>query len=80
MRICLDAGHCGLKQKPAGTFRVKVICSALSVRAGAGLTYPVQMLVRGGEVFTITEVQGSWGRLSSGAGWINITAPYCRRL
>lgn len=27
-------------------------------------------------VFTITEVQGGWGKLKSGAGWINISTTY----
>lgn len=30
------------------------------------------MVVRGPNVFTITEVQGSYGRLKSGAGWLNL--------
>jgi len=31
--------------------------------------------------YTITEIQnGSWGRLKSGAGWINCSASYCKRV
>ena len=30
------------------------------------------MVVRGPNIFTITEVQGSYGRLKSGAGWLNL--------
>ena len=35
---------------------------------------------RKGVVYTIVETQGSWGRLKSGAGWINISDRYVRRI
>ncbi len=66
------------------SFLVKVTCAALNVRSGAGLHHPVQQVVKRGEVFTIVEVVtvagAAWGRLKSGAGWINITMPYCKRV
>ena len=65
-------------------FLVRVTCAALNVRSGAGLHNPIKQVVRRGEVFTIVdtaEVAGAtWGKLKSGAGWINITAKYCKRV
>ncbi len=66
------------------SFLVKVTCAALNVRSGAGLHHPVKQVVRKAEVFTIVETAevagATWGRLKSGAGWINITVPYCKRV
>lgn len=76
----------GLKKKAGtaaadGTFRVQVTCDSLNVRKGAGINYDAVQAVRRGEVFTITEVKvGTWGRLKSGAGWINIGAKYCKKV
>ena len=39
---------------------------------GPGSEYPATVVVRGPNIFTITEVQGSYGRLKSGAGWLNL--------
>lgn len=65
-------------------FLVRIICHALNVRSGAGLHHPVKQVVKCGEVFTIVEtaeVSGAtWGRLKSGAGWINVTSKYCKRV
>ena len=74
-------------QAPAeqGTgYLVKVICSSLNVRAGAGVGYKVNTVVRRGEVYTIVETKqvgaSTWGRLKSGAGWMNVGESYCRRI
>lgn len=66
-------------------FIVRVICDELNVRKGAGVEFPVSVVVHQGEAFTITETAkasdgGIWGRLKSGAGWINIGSDYCKRL
>jgi hypothetical protein len=57
-------------------FLVKITCSVLNVRAGAGTNYKVNTTVKKGEVFTIvdTKTNGStvWGKLKSGAGWISL--------
>lgn len=62
------------KQDPAQSlpYLVKITASALNVRAGAGLQYNVNTCVKKGEVFTIIEEKGEWGKLKSGAGWINL--------
>lgn len=66
-------------------FLVKILDDTLNVRSGAGTEYPVVNNVYKGYVFTIVETRnaadgGLWGRLKSGAGWINIGAGYCRRV
>lgn len=58
-------------EKPA-TFLVKVNCEILNVRKGPSTTYPITTTVKRGEVYTITEKIGEWGRLKSGAGFINL--------
>lgn len=73
--------------KPATTtttsstsFKVKIIVDELNYRAGAGTSYKVNGTVKKGEVYTITQTSGSWGKLKSGAGWINISSKYVTRL
>lgn len=68
-----------------GAFIVRVTCAELNVRRAPGVEYGVTTTVRRGEAFTITETAkardgGTWGKLKSGAGWINIGAGYCVRV
>ena len=51
---------------------VRVEATELNYRSGAGVQYPVKGTVKKGEVYTIVEEQSGWGRLKSGAGWINL--------
>ena len=51
---------------------VKINTASLNVRSGPGTNYKVVTTVKQGEVFTITQTQGNWGKLKSGAGWINL--------
>ena len=62
------------KQDPGQSlpYLVKITASALNVRAGAGLEYNINTCVKKGEVFTIIEEVAGWGKLKSGAGWINL--------
>lgn len=62
-----------------GAFKVKIIVSDLNVRKGPGMLYKATSTVKKGEVYTIVATQGSWGRLKSGAGWINIGTQYVKR-
>lgn len=73
------------QEQPDGSFKVRVICDALNVRASAGMQFPVRMVIRRNEVYTIVQTArtsdgGTWGRLKSGAGWINIGAKYVKRV
>lgn len=73
-------------QKPSdGSFIVSVVCDELNVRKGAGVEFPVSVVVHRGDAYTIIETAkatdgGTWGRLKSGAGWINIGTAYCKRI
>lgn len=66
--------------KNDGSFLVKILVDNLNVRAGAGTNYRANTVVQKGQVFTIVQVSGSWGKLKSGAGWINISSKYVKRL
>lgn len=61
-------------------FQVKVICNALNVRSGPGLSYKATQVVKQNEVYTIVEEKNGWGKLISGAGWINIGSSYVKRV
>lgn len=64
--------------KPA-EFKVK-IKTELNVRSGAGTDFKVVTTVNKNEVYTITETSGNWGKLKSGAGWINVSSKYVDRV
>lgn len=65
-----------------GTFKVKVICSALNIRTGAGTLYKKAGVITDKGVYTIVETNkaGTWGKLKSGAGWISIKPAYVERV
>ena len=58
----------------------KVIVDELNIRQGPGTSYPVKGVVKKGDAYTITQLSGSWGKLKSGAGWINVNAKYCTKV
>ena len=60
--------------------RVKVKVDDLNIRAGAGVKHKVVGMVHRGEVYTIVKRSGSWGKLKSGIGWINISNKYVIRM
>lgn len=53
-------------------YTVKINTKTLNVRSGPGTEYNINREVHAGSIYTIVEVQGDWGRLKSGAGWINL--------
>ena len=53
-------------------FIVQITASSLNVRKGPGTSYTVAQTVSKGQVFTIVQQQGGWGKLKSGAGWISL--------
>lgn len=69
---------------PNVPFRVRVVDSALNIRAAPGVSNKAVGIIRGNSIFTIVEVKqvGSslWGKLKSGAGWINIGEKYCKKV
>lgn len=58
----------------------KITVSALNVRSGPGMDYKKVTKVKKGDAYTIVEISGNWGKLKSGAGWINISEKYCKRM
>ena len=65
--------------KPA-EFKVKIKVDELNVRSGAGTDFKVDTSVNKNEVYTIVDTSGNWGKLKSGAGWINISSKYVDRV
>lgn len=53
-------------------FLARITATTLNVRTGPNSSYPVATTVRKGEVFTIIDEEGGYGKLKSGAGWIDL--------
>lgn len=53
-------------------YKVKVNANVLNYRAEAGLQYKINGQVKKNEIYTIVEEKNGWGKLKSGAGWINL--------
>ena len=60
--------------------KVKVKVDTLNIREGAGVKYKVVGMVKKNEVYTIVKRSGTWGKLKSGIGWININNKYVIRM
>ena len=56
-----------------GIYRVKSPDGVLNIRKGPGASYDKVGQVKNGEAYTITKINGSWGYLKSGVGWINLS-------
>ena len=57
----------------ASGYKVQVTADVLNVRKGAGVGYMVTTQIKKNEVYTIVEESThGWGKLKSGAGWINL--------
>ena len=52
------------------SYLVKITTDVLRVRSDAGTNYKINTTVKKGEIYTIVETKGNWGKLKSGAGWI----------
>ena len=67
------------------SFLVKVTEDSLNIRTGAGSEYTVVSAITDNGTYTIVETKkakdgGTWGKLKSGAGWINISNKYVKRV
>ena len=52
--------------------------SELNIRSGPSVNDKIAGVITDRGQYAITEVKnGSWGRLKSGAGWINVSSEYC---
>lgn len=64
-----------LHAKITGTkfpYLVKIITDELNVRKGPNTSYGVVTVVKRHGVYTIIDEKNGWGKLKSGAGWINL--------
>lgn len=59
-------------QNTSQGYKVKVTANLLNYRAGAGIRYKINGQVRKNEIYTIVEEKNGWGKLKSGAGWVNL--------
>ncbi len=57
--------------KPLG-YLVKVTAWFLNYRTGPGVNYKKRGSIRKNQVYTIVDEKYGWGKLKSGAGWINL--------
>ena len=58
------------------SFKVRVVDPLLNVRSGAGTNYRVVTTLARGTIVTINAINGSWGRLADGRGWIYLSKQY----
>lgn len=71
----LEAEPKKIEEPTAGEFeayKVKVTSAALNVRSGPSVNYGINMCIRDKGIYTIVEESDGWGKLKSGAGWINL--------
>ena len=71
------------ESKPTTTkteFKVKVIVDDLNIRKSASADSKKVGCITNKGTYTITKTSGSWGYLKSGAGWINISDKYVKRV
>ena len=59
------------EEKTEGIYRVRT--DELNVRKGPGVNFEKTNEVHKGDAFTIVEINGNWGKLKSGIGWINLS-------
>lgn len=74
-----ENGQVSEEVKNHESFTVKIACNTLNIRAGAGTEFAILGSVNKGEVYTIVDTKNSWGKLKSGAGWINISDKYVKK-
>lgn len=67
-------------EKKKTEFKVKVTVKSLKVRRGPGVFYSVKSKIKDKGIYTIVEQKGNWGKLKSGAGWINVSSRYCKKV
>lgn len=62
----------------AGMYKVNV--DDLNIRSGPGTGHAIVGCITDHGTYTIVAMDGSWGKLKSGAGWINCSTKYCTRV
>lgn len=74
-----------IKEEVTELFKVRVTDDSLNYRSGPGTECELKGTITDHGLYTIVEVAkakdgGTWGRLKSGAGWINISSKYVSRV
>lgn len=85
MAKAIVKGITGEEVKEADSFLVRVLVSELNIRAGAGAEYDKTGSIKDKGTYTIVDTAkakdgGTWGKLKSGAGWINISSKYVSKV
>lgn len=62
------------EDKKQANFLIRVTVSSLNIYKGAGTKFGVAGTIKDKGTYTITETSGNWGKLKSGAGWINLSS------
>lgn len=57
----------------AKSYLVKITADTLNVRKGPDADQKITTVVRKNEIYTIVDESDGWGKLKSGAGWINLS-------
>lgn len=60
------------KHEEFKSYVVRVTSAALNVRSGPSMDYAVNTCIRDKGTYTIVDESNGWGKLKSGAGWINL--------
>lgn len=69
-----------VQPNPSGSFLVQIIVPSLNYRSGPGVGFKINGQVNSPVKYTIVEVKNGWGRLKSGAGWLNVSSKYVKRV
>ena len=62
------------------SFKVKIICNALTIRQSDSFDSKAVGTVYKNEIYTITQVSNGLGKLKSGAGWISMGSAYVQKV
>lgn len=57
---------------PSKSYKVKVTADVLNVREQPNASCKINGKIKKGEIYTIVSTSKGWGKLKSGAGWINL--------
>ena len=55
------------------SYLVRVNTNLLNVRSGPSKDYVITTKIKRNEIYTIVQEEGGWGKLKSGAGWIDLS-------
>ena len=59
---------------------VRILVDKLNVRTGSGVDNDKVGELHKGDAYTIIEESNGWGKLKSGAGWINVSSKYVEKI